>query len=75
MHDVEVEVIEAPILELLFADRFDPGAVVKGVPQFGDEEEVGAFDEAVFDGASDALAGFDFVTIVWDNISMGGFCR
>lgn len=65
MHDVEVEVVEAPVFELLFADGFDAGAVVEGVPDFGDEEEVGAFDETVFDGAGDALAGLDFVAVVW----------
>lgn len=65
MHDVEVEVIEAPVFELFFADGFDAGAVVERVPEFGDEEEVGAFDEAVFDGTGDALAGFDFVAVVW----------
>lgn len=66
VHDVEVEVVDAPVLELLFANGFDARAVVEGVPEFGDEEEVGAFDEAVFDGAGDALAGFDFVAVICD---------
>lgn len=64
MHDVEVEVVDAPVLELLFADGRNARAVVEGVPEFGDQEEVGALDEAVFDGAGDALAGLDFVPIV-----------
>lgn len=34
------------------------------IPEFGDEEEVGTFDEAVFDRSSDALTGFDLVTVV-----------
>ena len=64
MHDVEIEVVDAPVLELFFADGLHAWAVVEGVPEFGDEEEVGAFDEAVFDGAGDALAGFDFVAVI-----------
>lgn len=65
MHDVEVEVIDTPVLELLFADGEHVGRVVEGVPEFGDEEEIGALDEAVFDGAGDAEAGFGFITVVW----------
>ena len=38
--------------------------VVEGVPEFGDKEKVGAFDDAFFDGAGDALAGFLFVAVV-----------
>ena len=62
--DVEVEVVDAPVLELLFADWLDAVVVVVSVPEFGDEEEVGAFDYAFFDGAGDALAGFLFVAVV-----------
>ena len=65
--DVEVKVVDTPVLELLFADRLDSVVVVEGVPEFGDKEEVGAFDYALFDGASDALTGFLFVTVVWNN--------
>ena len=65
VHDVEVEVVDAPVGELLLADGLDPLGVVEGVPELGDEEEVGALHEAVFDGAGDALAGFDFVAVVW----------
>ena len=38
--------------------------VVKRVPELGDQEEVGAFDYAFFDGAGDALAGFLFIAVV-----------
>lgn len=65
--DVEVEVVDTPVLELLFADRLDSVVVVEGVPEFGDKEEVGAFDYAFFDGASDALAAFLLVAVVWNN--------
>ena len=64
MHDVEVEVVNAPVGELLLADGLDAGFVMEGVPEFGDDEEVGAFAEAVFDSAGDALAAFGFVAVV-----------
>lgn len=64
VHDVEVEVVDAPVGELLFADGFDAVVVVEGVPELGDEEEVGAFDEAFFDGAGDALTALLFVAVV-----------
>ena len=64
MHDVEVEVGDAPVLELFLADGLDDGVVVVGVPEFGDEEEIGALYYAFFDGAGDALAAFDFVAVV-----------
>ena len=64
VHNVEVEVVDAPVLELFLADGLDDGVVMVGVPELGDEEEIGAFYYAFFDGAGDALAGFDFVAIV-----------
>lgn len=66
MDDVEIEVVDTPVFELLFADGLDTVVVVEGVPKLGDEEEVGAFDYAFFDGAGDALAGFLFVAVVWE---------
>ena len=68
--NVEVEVINAPVLELFFADWLDAIVVVEGVPEFGDEEEVRALDYAFFDGAGNTLAGFLFVAIVWRKIRM-----
>ena len=61
---VEVEVVDAPVLELFLANRLDAVMVVEGVPQFGDEEEVGAFDDAFFDGTRDALTALWFVAVV-----------
>lgn len=66
MHNVEVEVINSPVLELLFADGLDAIMIVEGIPEFGYEEEIGAFDNAFFDGAGDTLAGFLFVAVVWE---------
>lgn len=65
VHDVEVEVVDAPVLELFLANGLHAGPVVEGVPKLGDEEEVGALAEVVFEGAGDALAGFDFIAVVW----------
>lgn len=65
MHDEEVEVVDSPVCKLLLGDGLDAGAFVEGVPELGDEEEVFAFDEAVFDGAGYAFAGFFFVAVVW----------
>lgn len=64
MNNVQVEVVDAPVFELLLADGLDPIAVVKGVPQLGDEEEVFALDEAFLDGAGDTLARLHFVAVV-----------
>jgi len=69
MDDVEVEIVDSPVGELFAADGLDFVAFVEGVPEFGDEEELFAFDEAVFDGAGDAVAGFFFVAVVcWEGV-------
>lgn len=65
--DVEVEVFEAPVFELLFADGLDFVAVVEGVPKFGDEEEVFALYDALFDRTGNTLAGLDLIAVVWRN--------
>jgi hypothetical protein len=49
---------------LLAADRLDLVAIVERVPELGDEEELFAFDEAVFDGSGDTFAGFFLVAVV-----------
>ncbi len=66
MHDVEVEVVDAPVCELLAADGLDSVAVVEGVPELGYEEKIFALDEAFLDGAGDAFAGFLFVAVIWE---------
>ena len=66
MDEVEVEVVDAPVLKLAFADGFDALGVVERVPELGDEEEFRAGDEAFFYGARDAEADFEFVAVVWD---------
>lgn len=64
MHDVQVEVVDSPIGELLAADGLNLLAVVEGVPELGDEEEVFALDDAFLDGSSDSFAGFLLVAVV-----------
>jgi hypothetical protein len=64
MHNVQVEVVDAPVGQLLPADGPDALLVVEGVPEFGDEEQVGALYEAFVDGAFDTLAGFFLVAVV-----------
>ena len=65
VHDVQVEVVDAPVGELLAADWLDFVAFVEAVPEFGDDEEFFTLDEAIFDGAGYALSAFDFVAVVW----------
>lgn len=64
MDIVEIEVVDAPVGELLGADGADTLGVVEGVPELGDDKEVTAFHEAVGDGAGDALPGFGLVAVV-----------
>lgn len=64
MNDIEIEVVDAPVFELLFADRLNTVMVVEGVPELGDEEEIFALDDALFDSTSNTLARLDFVTVV-----------
>lgn len=56
MNDVEVEVVNAPVRELLLADWLDLVAVVEAVPQFRDEKELFPLDDALFDCSGYALA-------------------
>ena len=64
--DVQVEVVDAPVAELLAADGLDLLAVVEGLPELADDEEIFALYEAVFDGTGYALAALDFVAVVCD---------
>ena len=68
--NVEVKVVYAPILKLLFADGLDTVMVVERVPELRDKEEIGALDYAFFDSAGDTLAGFLFVSVVCKAISL-----
>ena len=56
MNDVEVEIVDAPVLELLFAHGFDVFVAMVGVPEFGDEKEIFSLHYTFLDGAGDTLA-------------------
>ena len=64
MDDVEVKIVNPPVLELLLADWLDAVMVVKGIPELGDEEEIRAFDYPFFDGARNTLARFLFIAVI-----------
>lgn len=64
MHNVEVEVLDAPVGQLFAADGLDFVAFVERVPEFRDKEEVFAFDKAFFDSSGDTFARFFFVAVV-----------
>lgn len=64
VHNVQVEGVDAPVRELLARNGADAVAVVERIPQLGDDEELFAFDDAFFDGARYALAGFYLVAVV-----------
>ena len=66
MDDVKVKIVNTPVLELLLADWLDAVMVVKRIPELGDEEEIGAFDYAFFDGARNTLARFLFIAVIWE---------
>ena len=44
VNNVEVKVVDAPILKLLFANGLDTVMIVEGIPELRDKEEVGALD-------------------------------
>ena len=61
-----VEVVDAPILKLAFADGVNALGIVEGVPELRDDEEFRASDEAFVYGTRDTEANFEFVAVVWD---------
>lgn len=62
--DIEVEVVDTKVGKLLAGDRLNLVAVVEGVPELRDEEELLTLDETVLDGAGDTLANLDLVAVV-----------
>lgn len=51
---------------MLAGNGLDFVTVVKGVPELGDDEEVFALHEAVFESASDTLADFLFISVIYE---------
>ena len=64
MNDVEVKIVNTPVLELLLAYWLDAVMVVKRIPKLGDKEEIGAFDYAFFDGTRNTLARLLFIAVI-----------
>lgn len=64
MDNVKVEVVNAPVSELLLADGRDAVIVVEGVPELGDNEEVLTLDKALVDRTFNTLASLDLVAVV-----------
>lgn len=67
VNDIQVEVVNTPVLELLLGDGLDLLVVVECLPKLGHDEEVLALYETLLDGAGDTLTGFDFVAVIWEN--------
>ena len=75
VHDVEVKVVDAVVLELLLADGLDVLLVVEGVPELGDDEQLLTLDDAFLDGAGNTLASLLLVAVVYEiNQYCGGYC-
>lgn len=64
MNNVKIEIVNAPIRKLLLADRLDTIAIVEGIPELGNEEEILTFDDALLDGAGNTLASLDLVAVI-----------
>lgn len=64
MHDVQIKIVDAPVLELLSAFWLHALFVMEAVPQLGDDEEILSLHNSFFDRSSDTLAAFNFVAIV-----------
>lgn len=69
----EVEVVDLPVGELAAADGLDLVLCVEGLPELGDDEEVLALDDALLDGAGDAVAALRFVAVVFTGESVQPF--
>jgi hypothetical protein len=67
MDQVQVEVVDSPVLELLLGDGLDLLVVVECLPKLGDDEEVFALYKALLDGAGNTLASFDFVAVIFED--------
>lgn len=63
MNQVEVDVVEAEVLEGPLASWLDVLLSMLGVPELGGDEEILTLDDTLIDGSLDALTGFLFVAI------------
>jgi hypothetical protein len=64
VYNEKVEVIDAPVCELLSAYRLYFVAIVEGVPELADDKEIFALDEALFDRSGNTFSCFFLVAII-----------
>lgn len=62
--EVQVEVVDTPVRKLLAADGLDLVALVEGVPQLGNDEEILALHNAFLDGTGNTLASLNLIAVV-----------
>jgi hypothetical protein len=70
MDDEEVEIVDAPVCELLLADGLDFVAVMEGIPEFANQEEIFALDETVFDCSGNSFTCFLLVAVICNNLAL-----
>lgn len=62
----EIEVVNAPVSELLAGNWLDLLLVVEAVPQLRDDEKVLALYQALLDGTGNTLASLNFVSVIYE---------
>lgn len=65
--DEEIEVVDAPVGQLLPADWLDMLGLVERLPELGDDEELLPLHDPIFDSTSNSLSALLLVAIVCDN--------
>ncbi len=64
MDEIQIKIVQSPILQGLLACLRDALLLVVCAPEFGHDEQVRAGDDAVFDCASDPVAAFALIAVV-----------
>ena len=75
VHDVQIKILESEILQLLPTDRLNSFLLMEGIPELRDDEEILSFDQTIFDCSGNALACFDFVSVVLISVKERSFYR
>lgn len=64
VHDVEVKVVDLPVLQRASAGGLDVFPRVERLPDLGDDEELLALHETILDGTGNSVTAFLFVAVV-----------
>lgn len=64
VHNEEIEVLQAPVCELLAGNGLNLVTIVEGVPELADDEEVLTLHQAILDSAGNALTSFFLVAVI-----------